>query len=89
MDENKDNHTLPPAPHRTDSVSPSPMPHGQDRIAALKELGATFIEGNRRISKIATPTGSERMPTFVDAGQIEELLLRKTTGKTGFDEVIQ
>ncbi|KAI9497625.1 hypothetical protein BDB00DRAFT_584149 [Zychaea mexicana] len=53
----------------------SPMPSsGQERVAALKELGGTFNEGHRRVSKIATPTSSDTIPSFMDTNQIEELL---------------
>ncbi|KAI9314309.1 hypothetical protein BX666DRAFT_2029834 [Dichotomocladium elegans] len=45
----------------------APMPAtDQERIAALRNLGATFFEGQRQISKIATPTGDEHIPTFLD-----------------------
>ncbi|KAI8374678.1 uncharacterized protein BYT42DRAFT_615810 [Radiomyces spectabilis] len=53
------------------------MPKGSDRVAALRNLGLTFEEGDRRISKLATPTATDKMPTFVDANQIEILLRRK------------
>ncbi|KAI7859427.1 hypothetical protein BDC45DRAFT_564236 [Circinella umbellata] len=52
-----------------------PMPrNGQERVAALKELGGTFKEGQRRVSKIATPTTSDTIPSFMDTKRIEELL---------------
>jgi hypothetical protein len=51
------------------------MPQGNDRLAALRDLGATFNEGQHRVTKIATPTGTPKLPTFVDAGQIEVMML--------------
>ncbi|CAO3654986.1 unnamed protein product [Mucor hiemalis] len=53
------------------------MPVGCDRLAALRDLGATFDEGQHRTTKIATPTGTPKLPTFVDASQIERLLQQK------------
>jgi hypothetical protein len=47
------------------------MPVGSERLAALRDLGATFDEGQHRTTKIATPTGTPKLPTFVDAVQIE------------------
>lgn len=47
------------------------MPMGNERLAALRDLGATFTEGHHRTTKIATPTGTPKLPTFVDASQIE------------------
>jgi hypothetical protein len=47
------------------------MPVGNERLAALRDLGATFTEGQHRTTKIATPSGTPRLPTFVDASQIE------------------
>jgi hypothetical protein len=47
------------------------MPVGNERLAALRDLGATFDEGQHRTTKIATPTGTPKLPTFVDASQIE------------------
>ncbi|KAI8883471.1 hypothetical protein K501DRAFT_249645 [Backusella circina FSU 941] len=53
------------------------MPQGNDRLAALRDLGATFNEGQHRVTKIATPTGTPKLPTFVDAGQIEKMIQQK------------
>ena len=41
---------------------------GQERIAALQHLGASFHEGRRRISKVATPADDldDKIPTFLD-----------------------
>lgn len=47
------------------------MPVGNERLAALRDLGVTFDEGHHRTTKIATPSGTPKLPTFVDAGQIE------------------
>ncbi|KAI8370640.1 uncharacterized protein BYT42DRAFT_475429, partial [Radiomyces spectabilis] len=49
----------------------SPMPSGTERMDALKNLGATFEEGQRRVSKVATPTETEFVPSFVDTAQLE------------------
>ncbi|KAI7883734.1 hypothetical protein K492DRAFT_192440 [Lichtheimia hyalospora FSU 10163] len=48
-------------------IAPVPM-DGQERIAALQHLGASFHEGRRRISKIATPADDldDKIPTFLD-----------------------
>lgn len=51
------------------------MPVGCDRLAALRDLGATFDEGQHRTTKIATPTGTPKLPTFVDASQIEVMII--------------
>ncbi|CAO0791854.1 unnamed protein product [Mucor circinelloides] len=53
------------------------MPVGNERLAALRDLGVTFDEGHHRTTKIATPSGTPKLPTFVDAGQIEHLLQQK------------
>ncbi|KAG2231888.1 hypothetical protein BDF21DRAFT_467019 [Thamnidium elegans] len=53
------------------------MPEGSARLAALRDLGATFDEGHHRTTKIATPSGTPKLPTFVDAGQIERMLKEK------------
>ncbi|KAI9338871.1 hypothetical protein BD770DRAFT_400471 [Pilaira anomala] len=50
------------------------MPEGSERLAALRDLGATFDEGQHRTTKIATPSGTPKLPTFVDAGQMERML---------------
>lgn len=51
------------------------MPEGSARLAALRDLGVTFDEGQHRTTKIATPSGTPKLPTFVDAAQIEVNLL--------------
>lgn len=51
------------------------MPVGNERLAALRDLGATFDEGQHRTTKIATPSGTPKLPTFVDASQIEVSIL--------------
>ncbi|KAL9550617.1 hypothetical protein MBANPS3_004638 [Mucor bainieri] len=51
----------------------SPMPTGAERMAALRDLGATFEEGQRSIAKVATPTETV-VPSFVDSDQLEVLL---------------
>lgn len=43
----------------------------QRRVAALKDLGATFEEGTRKICKIATPVSSDDIPSFMDADRVE------------------
>ncbi|CAO3643023.1 unnamed protein product [Mucor fragilis] len=48
----------------------SPMPTGAERMAALRDLGATFEEGQRSIAKVATPTETV-VPSFVDSDQLE------------------
>ncbi|KAI9244654.1 hypothetical protein BY458DRAFT_591370 [Sporodiniella umbellata] len=53
------------------------MPIGNERLAALKDLGVTFNEGTHRVTKIATPSGTPTLPSFVDADQIESLLLKE------------
>lgn len=50
------------------------MPEGSARLAALRDLGVTFNEGQHRTTKIATPSGTPKLPTFVDAGQIEVII---------------
>ncbi|KAI8640149.1 hypothetical protein BD408DRAFT_391034 [Parasitella parasitica] len=54
----------------------SPMPTGAERMAALKNLGATFEEGQKSIAKVATPTETI-VPSFVDSDQLEGLLQQK------------
>ncbi|ORE07437.1 hypothetical protein BCV72DRAFT_108541 [Rhizopus microsporus var. microsporus] len=53
------------------------MPVGNERLAALRDLGVTFKEGTHRVTKIATPSGTPVLPSFVDAGQIEHLLIQE------------
>lgn len=48
----------------------SPMPTGAERMAALRDLGATFEEGQRSVAKVATPTETV-VPSFVDSDQLE------------------
>ncbi|KAL0139233.1 hypothetical protein V8B55DRAFT_1522136 [Mucor lusitanicus] len=52
------------------------MPTGAERMAALRDLGATFEEGQRSIAKVATPTETV-VPSFVDSDQLEVLLHKK------------
>ncbi|GAA5809019.1 hypothetical protein MFLAVUS_002421 [Mucor flavus] len=52
------------------SGSISPMPVGAERMAALRDLGATFEEGQKTISKVATPTETI-VPSFVDSDHLE------------------
>ncbi|KAK4521870.1 uncharacterized protein ATC70_004408 [Mucor velutinosus] len=54
----------------------SPMPTGAERMAALRDLGATFEEGQRSIAKVATPTETV-VPSFVDSDQLEGLLHKR------------
>ncbi|KAL7317032.1 hypothetical protein PS15m_003436 [Mucor circinelloides] len=54
----------------------SPMPTGAERMAALRDLGATFEEGQKSIAKVATPTETV-VPSFVDSDQLEGLLHKK------------
>ncbi|CAO3625743.1 unnamed protein product [Mucor fragilis] len=54
----------------------SPMPTGAERMAALRDLGATFEEGQKSIAKVATPTETV-VPSFVDSDQLEVLLHKK------------
>ncbi|KAI8094971.1 uncharacterized protein B0P05DRAFT_524140 [Gilbertella persicaria] len=63
---------------RLKSKSIRSMPVGNERLAALRDLGATFTEGHHKTAKIATPSGIPKLPTFVDVGQIEYLLQQKT-----------
>ncbi|KAI9244604.1 hypothetical protein EDC94DRAFT_629466 [Helicostylum pulchrum] len=51
----------------------SPMPVGAERMAALRDLGATFEEGKKTISKVATPTETI-VPSFVDSDHLEQIL---------------
>ncbi|ORE19804.1 hypothetical protein BCV71DRAFT_95729 [Rhizopus microsporus] len=53
------------------------MPVGNERLAALRDLGVTFKEGTHRVTKIATPSGTPVLPSFVDASQIEHLLIQE------------
>ncbi|KAG1442743.1 hypothetical protein G6F56_010945 [Rhizopus delemar] len=53
------------------------MPIGNERLAALRDLGVTFNEGTHRVTKIATPSGTPTLPSFVDAEKIESLLLQE------------
>ncbi|CDS13515.1 hypothetical protein LRAMOSA05691 [Lichtheimia ramosa] len=48
-------------------IAPVPM-GGQERLVALQHLGASFHEGRRRISKVATPADDmdDKIPTFMD-----------------------
>lgn len=48
-------------------IAPVPL-DGQERLAALQHLGASFHEGRRRISKVATPADDmeDKIPAFVD-----------------------
>jgi fatty acid-binding protein DegV len=48
----------------------SPMPTGAERMAALRDLGATFEEGQKSIAKVATPTETI-VPSFVDSNHLE------------------
>lgn len=48
----------------------SPMPTGAERMAALRDLGATFEEGQKTIAKVATPTETI-VPSFVDSDHLE------------------
>ncbi|KAI9342993.1 hypothetical protein BD770DRAFT_398380 [Pilaira anomala] len=56
----------------------SPMPTGAERMAALRDLGATFEEGQKTIAKVATPTETI-VPSFVDSDHLEEILHEKQT----------
>ncbi|CAO3687213.1 unnamed protein product [Umbelopsis ramanniana] len=65
-----------PDSHPRKSVSDSPiepMPRGVNRIEALKNLGATFEEGNHEVAKIATPIEETPVPSFVDTEQVNRL----------------
>ncbi|KAI9284241.1 hypothetical protein BC943DRAFT_65426 [Umbelopsis sp. AD052] len=69
------------------SVSDSPiepMPRGVNRIEALKDLGATFEEGNHEVAKIATPIGETPVPSFIDSQQVD-LLARGQKSKSIHD----
>ncbi|KAI8142303.1 hypothetical protein BJV82DRAFT_669962 [Fennellomyces sp. T-0311] len=74
----KTNSPTPVRPPNPDDISPMPD-NGQQRIAALKNLGGTFKEGKRSVTKIATPTSSDTIPSFMDTKRIEELLKQKTS----------
>lgn len=52
------------------ATSISPMPTGAERMAALRDLGATFEEGQKSIAKVATPTETI-VPSFVDSEHLE------------------
>lgn len=54
----------------------SPMPTGAERMAALRDLGATFEEGKRSIAKVATPTETV-VPSFVDSEHLEVRLVHE------------
>lgn len=58
----------------------SPMPTGAERMAALRDLGATFEEGQKSISKVATPTETI-VPSFVDSDHLEQILHQKQRSK--------
>ncbi|KAI7903493.1 uncharacterized protein BX663DRAFT_485642 [Cokeromyces recurvatus] len=60
------------------------MPVGNERLAALRDLGATFDEGQHKTTKIATPSGTPKLPSFVDASQIEHLLQQKKSYPSPF-----
>ncbi|KAI9484058.1 MAG: hypothetical protein EXX96DRAFT_606973 [Benjaminiella poitrasii] len=60
------------------------MPVGNERLAALRDLGATFDEGHHKTTKIATPSGTPKLPSFVDANQIECLLKQKKSYPSPF-----
>ncbi|ORE05289.1 hypothetical protein BCV72DRAFT_183606, partial [Rhizopus microsporus var. microsporus] len=51
----------------------SPMPTGPERMAALRNLGATFEEGKKSVAKVATPNETV-VPSFVDLNQLEYML---------------
>lgn len=78
--ENKNNNAIPTLLERRQSNqkqteedvmgSISPMPTGAERMAALRDLGATFEEGQKSISKVATPTETI-VPSFVDSDHLE------------------
>ncbi|KAI7880266.1 uncharacterized protein EV154DRAFT_524017 [Mucor mucedo] len=65
------------------------MPEGSARLAALRDLGVTFDEGQHRTTKIATPSGTPKLPTFVDAAQIERMLNQKKISSFARDDVSQ
>lgn len=71
---------------RISSVSESPIEPGpekpNDRMAALKDLGATFKEGDRRVSKVATPTDPEMVPSFVDTHRVEVGMMKFRLAKS-------
>ncbi|KAI8328304.1 hypothetical protein EDC96DRAFT_530704 [Choanephora cucurbitarum] len=54
----------------------TPMPTGAERMAALRDLGATFEEGRKSIAKVATPTETV-VPSFVDSDHLEQILHKK------------
>ncbi|KAI8353226.1 hypothetical protein BD560DRAFT_427057 [Blakeslea trispora] len=54
----------------------TPMPTGAERMAALRDLGATFEEGRKSIAKVATPTETV-VPSFVDSDHLEQILRNK------------
>jgi hypothetical protein len=53
----------------------SPMPTSTKRMAALRDLGATFEEGKRSIAKVATPTETV-VPSFVDSEHLEVRIIQ-------------
>jgi hypothetical protein len=65
----------------------SPMPTGAERMAALRDLGATFEEGQRSVAKVATPTETV-VPSFVDSDQLEVNILKTKTKKKNLHSVI-
>ncbi|KAG1451837.1 hypothetical protein G6F56_007980 [Rhizopus delemar] len=72
-------HNNPLQSRRRSSVSESPispMPMGPKRIAALKDLGATFEEGRKSVAKVATPTETV-VPSFVDSDQLDYMVHHK------------
>ncbi|KAI9281156.1 hypothetical protein BY458DRAFT_499736 [Sporodiniella umbellata] len=73
---------------RTSNVSDSsvsPMPMGPQRMAALKDLGATFEEGRKSVTKVATPTETV-VPSFVDSEKLDYLVHHKPD--TDMEEVV-
>lgn len=53
----------------------TPMPTGAERMAALRDLGATFEEGQKSIAKVATPTETI-VPSFVDSEHLEVHIIK-------------
>ncbi|KAI8138090.1 hypothetical protein BJV82DRAFT_632566 [Fennellomyces sp. T-0311] len=78
MTNSMSNNTITPSSGNTrrsvadSKVIPMPRTTG-DRMAALTDLGATFQEGQHKVSKVATPTDPEMVPSFVDTHQVEAL----------------
>jgi hypothetical protein len=54
-----------------------PMPTGLARMAALRDLGATFEEGQKSIAKVATPNETI-VPSFVDSNYLEVIKMNTT-----------